>query len=130
MTVFYRTFHELSTQGNVCYLQSPQAVKPKYRNKGLSSGAPNLLANLGQGALFPWSHMPGSGLKLRAQQTKRAAEQVETELLCCLFSLKIPARPPGRGRGLFHCSWHKSYAPRLVHWPANAAWSPRPGRPC
>lgn len=99
MTGFYRTFHSLSTRGNVHYLQSPQAVKPKYRNKGLSSGAPNLSANHGQGALFPWSHMPGSGLKPRAQQTKRAAEQVETELLCCLFSLEVPARPAGRGRG-------------------------------
>lgn len=99
MTGFHRTFHSLATQGNAHYLQSPRAVKPKYRNKGPSSGALNLSANHGQGALFPWSHMPGSGLKLRAQQTKRAAEQVETELLCCLFSLAVPAQPAGRGRG-------------------------------
>lgn len=59
-TGFHGTFHSLSTQGNVCYLLSPQAVKPKYRNKGPSSGALNLSANHGQGALSPWSHLPVS----------------------------------------------------------------------
>lgn len=81
------------------YLQSPQAVKPEYRNKGPSSGVLNLSAHSGQGALSLGSHLLGSGLKLRAQQTKRAAEQVETELLCCLMSLAVPARPARRDRG-------------------------------
>lgn len=65
--------------------------------------------------------MPGSGLKLRAQQTKREAEQVETELLCCLFSLGSQPGLLGGAGGLFYWGWQKSYTPRLVNPPANSA---------
>lgn len=80
-------------------------------------GGPNLAANRGPGALSAWSHLPGSGLKLRAQRTKRAAEQVETERSCCLFRLVVPSGLPGGAAGLSHCGWHKLRTPRLVSPP-------------
>lgn len=70
---------------NEYYLQSPQAVKLKYRNKGVFSGDFNLLANRGQEVLFSWSHLPGSGLQLRPPQTKGTG-QAQTGPLRCLFS--------------------------------------------